>query len=223
MLLRIVVAELHGLHVRVDDRDLLAEAFGEQLANDLHIDFQQRGKQAQVHDVLHQDAVAHADEILIADFGQRGAEDRDVLAREQRRAWPRRVVDQEAARTHFAHVLRVGLGIHRDHEVDAAGARDVAFPGHADLVPGGQALDVRGKIVFPHDRDAHPEDGLHQHRVGTGRARAVHVGELDDEVVYAVLSRCGLGHWWSFACGRLIVDFCMSQAAVGQRSAQRPQ
>ena len=111
-------------------------------------------------------------------------------------------------------------------------ARDVAVLGDADLVPGGQALDVRREVVLAHDRDAHAEDGLHEQGVGAGRAGAVDVRELDREVVYSVwhLERLlAVGAAWRrrrgfvLACGHWIVDFCMSQAAVGQRSAHRPQ
>ena len=103
-----------------------------------------------------------------------------------------RVVDQIAAGGHFAHVARVGLGVHRDHEVDLPRARDVGVLRHADLVPGGQALDVRREVVLAHHRHAAAEDGLHQQRVGAGRAGAVHRRDLDREVIRSV------GHWRIF-------------------------
>ena len=43
--LRVVVAELDGLHVGVDQRRLLREALGQQLADDLDVDLEQRGEQ----------------------------------------------------------------------------------------------------------------------------------------------------------------------------------
>src|SRR5690606_278155 len=66
--------------------------------------------------------------------------------------------------------------------------------------------------------------------VGRSRARTVYVGELDDEVV----DRQPLGGGAHAATGRLLRqpvpacvvssrNFCMSQAPVGQRSAQSPQ
>src|SRR3954454_6430961 len=78
---------------------------------------------------------------------------------------------------------RIRLCIHGNHDVDTAGAGNVPVLGHADFIPGGQALDVGGKIVFPHDRDAAAEDGLHQQRIGAGGAGAVHSRDLDDEIV----------------------------------------
>ena len=73
---------------------------------------------------------------------------------------------------------------------------------------------------------------LHQQRVGAGRARAVDVGDLDDEVVYAASGMsCALAVLRAHRCASSLgvramldrTDFCMSQAAVGQRSAHRPQ
>src|SRR6202044_3719794 len=63
-------------------------------------------------------------------------------------------------------------------------------------------------------------------RIGAGGSRAVHVGELHHEIVYAVGLGNQAGHARtssSIASGIRMVDFCMSQAAVGQRSAHRPQ
>jgi hypothetical protein len=56
----------------------------------------------------------------------RHAEHRDVVALQQRRPRPGRVIDEVAARRHLAHVARVGLGVHADHDVDLAGAGDMA-------------------------------------------------------------------------------------------------
>ena len=95
--LRVVVAELDGLHVAVDQLRLLRVGLGQQLADALQIQVEQRRQHPGVADVLHQDAGAHAVEVLVAQPRQRHAEHRDVLALQQRRPRPGRVVDQVAA------------------------------------------------------------------------------------------------------------------------------
>src|SRR3954468_15128420 len=90
--------------------------------------------------------------------------------------------------------------------------------GYPDLVPGGKALDVGGEDVARGDRHAHAQDGAGEHLIGGGRARAIDVGELDDEIVDGTHLR----HAYS-VLGASSRNFCMSQAPVGQRSAQRPQ
>src|SRR5690606_11496548 len=63
--------------------------------------------------------------------------------------------------------------------------RRVAVAAHPDLVPRRQALDVRGEDVLAGDRDAHPEDRLHDEAVRARRARAVDGADLECEVVDA--------------------------------------
>ena len=182
---RVVVAELDGFHVRIHERRLLRVGFRQQFADLRDVEIEQRREHAGVADVLHQDARAHAVEVFVAEFRERHAEHGDVVARQQRRPRPGGVVDQVAAGDHFAHVLRVRLGVHRDHEVDLSRTRDVRILGDADFVPGGQALDVRRKVVLAHDGHAAAEDGLHEQRVGAGRTGAVHRRDLDREVIYS--------------------------------------
>ena len=91
-----------------------------------------------------------------------------------------------------------GLRVHRDHQVDAAAARaEMAGLGHPHLVPGRQALDVAtGRCCAA--PPARPCAGsTWRTAVGAGRARAVDIGELDDEVVdalEAVYAVCMLQH-----------------------------
>ena len=98
---RVVVAELDRLHVALDQLRLLGVGLGQQLADELQIQVEQRGEHAGVADVLHQDARAHAVEVLVAQPRERHAEHRDVLALQQRRARPGRVVEEVAAGGHF--------------------------------------------------------------------------------------------------------------------------
>src|ERR1700737_4119593 len=98
---------------------------------------------------------------------------------------------------------------------------EMSVLGHPHLIPGRQALDVGGEDVARRDRHAMTQDRAAEQFVGARRARAVDVGEADDEVVYAA-DRLLDGHdvpAWDMS----MRYFCMSQAPVGQRSAHRPQ
>ena len=79
----------------------------------------------------------------------------------------------------------------------------MAIARDADLVPGGQPLDVRWKVILADHGYAAAEDRLHQQAVGARGARAIDGRDLDDEIVYAVL-RFTLGHTGlpSAACGQ---------------------
>src|SRR5690606_29458492 len=76
-----------------------------------------------------------------------------------------------------------GLRVHRHHEIDAAPPPEIAALVDAHFVPGRQALDVRGEDVARRHRHAHAQDRTGEELVGAGRARAVDVRELDDEIV----------------------------------------
>ena len=228
-LLRVVVAELNGLHVAVDELRLLRVRLGQQRANLFEVQIEQGGEHARIADVLHQDARAHPVEILIAELRQRHAEHRDVFALQQCGPRPRGVVEEVAAGSHFLHVARVGFRVHGDHDVHATGASHVALLRHADLIPRGQSLDVGGEVVLPHHRDAAAEDGLHQQRVGARGTCTVDRSDLDNEIVglhrlQAIFGfLASIARASSSACGQCTCDFCISHAAVGQRSAHSPQ
>ncbi len=185
MRFRMIEAELDGLHVAVDELRLLGVRLCQQFANALQVQVEQRDQYARVADVLHQDAGAHPVEILIAHPGERHAQNGDVFTLQQGGARPGRVEDEVAARGDFLHILRIGFGIHRHHDVDAAGARNIRIARHPDFVPGGEALDVGREVVLPHHGNAASENRLHQQGVGARRAGAVHRGDLDDEIVDA--------------------------------------
>src|SRR5207237_8150435 len=107
------------------------------------------------------------------------------------------------------------------HEIGAAAGAEVSGFRDAHLVPGRQALDIGRENVARRDRDAHAQHRAREQLVGAGGARAVDVGEPDDEVVYAA-DRAATRHW-SFARVMSMRYFFMSQAPVGQRSAHNPQ
>ena len=122
----------------------------------------------------------------------------DVLAKPRRRHRPGRVVEQVAARLDLGDVLLPGLRIHRDHEVDAAApaAPAVARRRAPRTTSAGPGCSTGRCCARP---PARPCAGwrLREQAVRRRRARAVDVGELDDEVVDArelsvhVVSRAG--------------------------------
>jgi hypothetical protein len=186
VVLGVVVAEGDRPVVGLEQRRLLRELLPGQRADDLGVHAQQRRQGAGVGDVLHQDALAHALERAVAEFGQRHAEIRDVGPPQLLVERPRRVEHQPAAAAHLGDVLGVGRGVQRHHQVEVRRARGVAVLVDPDLVPGRQPLDVRREHVLARDRDAHPEDGLHDQAVGRGRAGAVGRRDLEREVVDAI-------------------------------------
>jgi hypothetical protein len=149
----------------------------------------QRCQRSGVGDVLHQDAQARLAETFVDELRQRHAQYGDVVATQAAFPRPGGVVDQESAGADLRQVLGVGLGVHRDHDVDPAGAGHVSAPVGANFIPGGQSLDVGWKHVLAGYRDAHPEQGFHDQAVGAGRAGAVDRGDLQDEVVYPAFRR----------------------------------
>ncbi len=218
---RPVAAEMQRVDVGADQLLLALELLADQLLDLRDVHVEQRRERADIDDVLEQLALARIGVFAVADRGERHADDRDVVAELRRRHRLGGVVEQVAAGLDRGDVLVPGLRVHRDHQVDAAARAEMAGFRDAHLVPGRQALDVGREDVARRDRHAHAQDRAREQLVGAGRARAVDVGELDDEVVYAA-DRAATRHW-SSACVMSMRYFCMSQAPVGQRSAHSPQ
>ena len=226
----IVAAQRHRLHVGGDQLLLALELIGHGGLEHLQVDVEQRRQRADVDHVLEQLALARVAPFLRAHLGDGHAQHLDVIPRPDARQ--RRIVEQPAAGHDLGQVFLVGLRVHGDHQVDAVAPRQIARLRHPHLVPGRQALDVGGEDVLRADRDAHAEQRLGENAVGARRARAVHGGELHHEVVDAAhrkesLSSAQIGivvgqTSWA-ACASTYMNFCMSQAPVGQRSAHSPQ
>ncbi len=219
MLDRVVAAHVERLDVGRDQLVLALELLGDQGLDRLEVHVEQRGKRADIDDVLEQLALARVGVGVVRELGQRHADDRDVVAKFRARDRPRRVIEQVAAGLDRGDVGVPGLRVHRHHHVDAAARAQMAGFRHPHLVPGRQALDVGRKDVARTDRHAHAQDRLGEQRVRRRRAGAVDVGELDDEVV-------GTGQRLRHAGPAYVMSiryFCMSQAPVGQRSAHSPQ
>lgn len=63
-------------------------------------------------------------------------------------------------------------------------------PTQPNLIPGRQSLNIGWEVVLPTDRNAHAKQGFHEHGVGTGRTGAIHIADLQGEIV--VLRTLGL-------------------------------
>ena len=80
VLFDVVVAEAQSLGVRIEQFRLLAVALAQQSAHHLQIDVDQRGEHTGIGDVLQQDAVAYAVEVLVHELGERHPNHRDIAA-----------------------------------------------------------------------------------------------------------------------------------------------
>jgi len=80
--------------------------------------------------------------VVVADLGQRHAEDVDIVAEFRARQRLGTVVEKVAAGVDFPDVLIPGLGIHRHHHVHATAPAEIAVLGDAHFEPGRQPLDV---------------------------------------------------------------------------------
>ena len=193
VLQRPVAAEMQRVDVRGQQLFLALVLLADQLLDQLRVHVEQRAQRAEIDDVLEQLALARIGIGRVGDRGQRHADHGDVGAEFRRRHRLGRIVEQIAAGLDRGDVLVPGLRVHRHHHVDAAAGAEMAVLGHPHLVPGRQALDVGGEDVARRDRHAVAQDRAGEQLVGAGRARAVDVGEADDEVVYAA-DRLLLGH-----------------------------
>src|SRR5438067_1239527 len=104
---------------------------------DGRLDAEKLGEGADIDDVLEQLPLARIAVALVADRGERHAEDADVVAELRLRQRPGRIVKEKAAGIDLGDVLVPGLRVHGDGEVDAAAAADMAGFGDPHLVPGG--------------------------------------------------------------------------------------
>ena len=187
----VVAPDMQRLDVGLDQLFLALVLLADQLLDHLDVHVEQRGEHADIDDVLEQLALARIGIFAVADRGQRHADDRDVLAEFGGRQRLGGIVEQVAARLDAGDVAVEGLRIHRHHQIGAAARAEMARLGDAHLVPGRQALNIGRENVARRDGHAHAQHGAREHLVRARRARAVDVGEADDEVVYAADRRGG--------------------------------
>ena len=192
VLASVVVAEADGNLIGFQQWLLAGESLHQQLADNVQIQIQQRRQHTYVGDILHQDAGPGVVEVLVAHARQRHTQDVHVLSAQHVAARPGGVVEQVSAGRHFAKIPLVGLRVHGHGNIHASRARQVSAVAGANFVPGRQTLDVGGKEVLARHRNTHPEQGLHQQRIGAGGAGAVYVGDAYREIVI-----CRHGPWRS--------------------------
>ena len=162
----------------------------------LRVNAEKLGEGAEVDDVLEELTLARILVASVRDRRQRHADDSDVAAKARRRHRARRIVEEVSARVDLGDILRPGLRVHRDHQVDAAAPADMPGLRNAHLVPGRQALDVRGENVARGDRHAHAQNGAREQPVRRCRSGAVDVREFHHEVVDATRARHRDGRHW---------------------------
>jgi len=177
------VPHLKRMDIRGNELFLALELLADQILEDRKVDIEERGQRAHVNYVLEQLPLSGVGVLAQAHLGQWNTEVMNVAANVTQVERLSGVIKHVATGLHLANIFRKALGIHADHHVDAAAAAQVAVLTDAHLVPGGQPLNIRGEDISRAHRNAHAENRLGKHTVGTGRAGAVHVGKLDDEVV----------------------------------------
>ena len=123
-----------------------------------------------------------------------GADDVDVVAELRLGQRLGRVVEQVAARLDLSEVFAPSLGVHCNHQVNAASPAEMAALAHPNFVPRGQALNVGRENIARAGRDPHPQYRLGKEGIGARRARSVHIRKLHDEVVDA-LNRGNFEFW----------------------------
>ena len=181
----VIAAQLQSLHIRFPHALFLAVLLFQKLRHHVGINIEQLNQSPRSGDVLHQNPLARFLEVLVAEAGQRHANERDIITVQVVIQRPARIVQHVAAGPNFLDVPRIRLRVHRHHQVVIESPCRVPFRVHADLVPGGKALNIRGEQVLAGHGHAHPEDGLHDEAVGAGGPCSVDVRQFDCKIVDA--------------------------------------
>ena len=117
------------------------------------------------------------------------------------------VVDADAAgRQNFDIFMHRG-GVEGNEQLGGVPPGDVPFMTGANVVPGGQALDVGREDVFAVDRDTHFEQGAQNGQVGGLAASAVGGGNHNRKVVD---DRRPFAIFWFVGNGRFVCCFYYS-------------
>ena len=108
--------------------------------------------------------------------------------------WKAVVVEDNSAGHDAFHIFGHGGAVHADHNFDAFSAGEEAIFAEADVVPGGQPLDIAGEEVFAGHGDAHFVEGADQQVVAGLAAGAIGGRHVEIEVVVDPLADLlGLG------------------------------
>ncbi len=185
MVAGVVVTDLKGQQIRLRQFRLFRELAGNRGGQDREIDIEEKGERSDIDDVFQELAQARVGEGGVAQFGQRDADDDNIFTAAGLRQVFGRIKEKIAAGQDLVVILHQGLAVDGHGEIRAAASSDITLVVDPDLIPGRQALDIRGKDIFRTDRYPHAVDGQGKEVVGAGRTGAVDIGKADDEIVDA--------------------------------------
>ena len=188
----VLVPQLKRIDVGGNQLFLALELVSHQILEHVEIYVHQGRQSTHIDDILEQQALAGIGVFPQANIGERYADVVDILTHQPQVQWLGGVIDKITPGFDLGHVTFDALWIDTDHDVGAPAPPKITVLADANLVPGGHALDIGRKDISWADGDAHPEDGLGKHTVGAGRASAIHVGKLYDEVINGLLCLHGL-------------------------------
>ena len=182
----VLEADVQRPNIGFDQLGLALELVGDQAFDHADFNIQQRRERADIDDVLEQLTLPQIGIFAGADFRQRHAERDDVAAQTRGGPGSRRIIEEVTSRLDRRDVLVEGLGVHGDHDVGPAERAEPASFADANLIPGRQPLDIRGKDVAGGDRDAHAQDRTREQQVGAGGAGTIDVCETYYKIVYCL-------------------------------------
>src|SRR6202030_3970892 len=129
-----------------------------QRGDDIHIYVEDGHQRPRVGYVLHQDSLAWISEVLVRKLSEWNPQKCDTAADQLRIERPGGIVEDVAVFAHFANIFRVGLRVHRDHQIVVQRAGRISFVVDPNLVPGGKSLDVGWKKILPGNRNPHAKN-----------------------------------------------------------------
>ena len=158
MLQRVLTAEFQRLEVGLQQRFFALVLLGKEFFDFRWVHVEQGRQRADINNVLEQLALTRIGIRFVADFGERHADDVNVVAELRLRHRLGAVVKQIAADVDFLDVFVPGLRVHRDHHVHAAAPAEITGFGDAHFVPRGQALNIRGENITRRNWHAHTQN-----------------------------------------------------------------
>ena len=133
---------MQGLDVGRDQFVLALELLADELFDFRDVHVKQCRQCPDINNVLEQLALARIGILLIADFGQRQADDMNVFSELRFGQRLGRVVEQVSAGLYTQQVFIPGLRIHRHHQIHSSARAQVSRFGNPHFVPGRQALNI---------------------------------------------------------------------------------
>ncbi len=144
----VLIAGVDADQVRFDNRRFLAESIFEHRFDDRHVDAEQIGQRADINHVALFGAQRRSRDQLGHEFVRRKADVLNPVALQRRRKRCRVIVQKHPAIAHAIDVFRCRSVVEHHHHVDDILAAHIAVAVGANLVPSGQALNVRREHIF---------------------------------------------------------------------------